>query len=114
MKIFLYRLIAKVYFPWDTNENRWGVINMHNNSLMQQTIPQELLEVIGHPATLSDLHSWLENENPYRRFSQDIATIRVLREDGCFFVIPYNSSKYLLDQDEETLKQIIDLIKSNQ
>lgn len=71
------------------------------------------MEIIGHPATLSDLHRFLENENTFHRFEQNICSIRMIRMDDCFNVIPYDASKDLLDQSEETLKQIIDFIKAN-
>lgn len=68
-------------------------------------------EIIGHPATLSDFHRlltvkwsyWAQTEYLISDFSSPKK-----------FSIKYDSSKDLLDQDEETLKQIIDLIENNQ
>ena len=68
-------------------------------------------EIISHPATLSDFHRWM-NENVfywsqwYESFSYDKNWIS-------YDNIPYDSSKELLDQSEETLQQIIELIASN-
>lgn len=122
MKLFTYKLMSKVYFPWDTNENRWAVIcvnNTHNhsaffNSILQQTIQQEVLEIIGHPSTLSDFHRFIIGT--WKRFEQSRVWISIFFEETVKFhkAIPYDSSKDLLDQPDETLKQIIYLIKSNQ
>ena len=67
--------------------------------------------IIGHPATLSDFHRWMnENNEPFQHAKDAIR----LRFDNWYTVIPYDSSKDLLDQDTETLKQIINLICNNQ
>ena len=70
-------------------------------------IEKQELEIIGHPATLSDLHRWMNSKNI--RFCQEGKNI--LYSWGKNF--QYDSSKDLLDQKEETLKQIIDFIKNN-
>lgn len=66
-------------------------------------------KIIGHPATLSDFHRWMnENLKVHENWRQN--------RDLIIFDwnrIEYNSYKDLLDQDEETLKQIVELISSN-
>jgi hypothetical protein len=82
----------------------------------------EVTEIIGHPATLSDFHrflcenydtAWYHNQYEWIVYkvmhTWEYGTMEVLSEND----IPYDSSKDLLDQDEETLNQIIELIKSN-
>lgn len=70
----------------------------------------KIIEIIWHPATLADFHRWM-NENVfywsqwYESFSYDKNWIS-------YDNIPYDSSKELLDQSEETLQQIISLIKT--
>lgn len=68
-------------------------------------------EIIGHPATLSDFHRWIEKTN--YRFKQDIAHIEIWPY-WWYVSIPYDSYKDLLLQSDETLKQIISLISNNQ
>lgn len=72
-------------------------------------------EIIGHPATLSDFHRFLNSSKKLRNFHQSEMDIEIFEkyEEYPILTISYNSSKDLLDQEEETLKQIIDLIKYN-
>lgn len=60
------------------------------------------------PATLSDFHRYLNKKHSW--WMQNENRIFVIEMNKW---IPYDSSKDLLDQDEETLKQIVELVKSN-
>jgi len=79
---------------------------MNNNSVIEQTIPEEQFEIVWHPATLSDLHRWMNEkwiswyQEKYKFHSEES-------------MIWYDSSKDLLEQSTETLDKIIELIKSN-
>ena len=68
---------------------------------------KQIMKIIGHPATLSDFHRWVINNN-----------LILTHQDSRIYAgdtrILYDSSKDLLDQEEETLKQIVELISSNQ
>lgn len=68
------------------------------------------IEILNHPATLSDFHRWMNEEGIL--WSQ-VTNIRILKgKQKDDIVIPYDSSKCLLDQEPSTLEQIISLIKS--
>lgn len=75
-------------------------------------------EIIGHPATLSDLHRWL-NRNVFD-WLHNANGIHVGDVDGYTIKkIEYDSSKDLINenpelcQNEQTVKAIIDLIRSH-
>lgn len=102
----LSRIISKDYPQWELSEPwnlRYICIDDWENiytSWLTDT------EIIGHPATLTDLHRWMNKNNIWEDyFEQDCDFIRY---NGIEF--QYISSKDLLDQDEETLKQIISII----
>ena len=70
-------------------------------------------EIIGHPATLSDFHRWMNEKNSEWKID--------VWEQRQYWIwifgiwsIEYDSSKDLLEQDIEALKQIINLICNNQ
>ena len=67
------------------------------------------------PATLSDLHRWIDSQKWVHYWNQNRKTITIDSgvEEKDTVYIPYYSSKDLLDQSDETLKQIIDLIRNN-
>lgn len=69
-------------------------------------------EIIWHPATLPDFHRWM-NENVFH-WSQSYESIEYDTDWLSYYKIPYDSSKDLLDQDSQVLKQIIELINNNQ
>lgn len=71
------------------------------------------MEIIWHPATLSDLHRWMNESN--FNWSQVREEIQVYKtyEAGKIKYIPYESSKCLLEQSSETLERIINLISNN-
>lgn len=78
-------------------------------------------EIIGHPATLSDIEKWMESKwfeweygNKYTNQYGE-AQIIIWWGNGIYLGnrFSYDPSKYLLDQSEETLKEIIDFIKAN-
>lgn len=72
-------------------------------------------EILGHKPELSDFHMWMNEKSPYgKAFDQDSDYIKFYYFDirRIELLIKYDASKYLLNQDEETLKQIIALIKS--
>lgn len=67
-------------------------------------------------ATLSDLHRWM-NENMNMKWicwNQDDSYITWTVDAKSMYIIPYDSSKDLLDQSPETLDRIIELIANNQ
>ena len=68
--------------------------------------------IIWHPATLSDFHRWLE-ENKIRWDMWYTLWFIGISLKNKVILIDWNSSKDLLDQDSEVLKQIIELIKNN-
>ena len=68
------------------------------------------MKVIGHPATLSDLHRWL-NDNSYT-WEQRHFDIKVFYPVNV--LINYDSMDDLLDQSESTLGAIINLIERNE
>lgn len=75
----------------------------------------EITEIIGHPATLSDLHKFTITSN--YSFEQDDEIINLWKwEKDCYSSIDfyYDLSKNLLEQSEETLQKIIAFIKANQ
>lgn len=72
-------------------------------------VKRGIVEIIGHPATLSDFHRMLASLGIH--FRQSEKTI-VLWSAEFEKVFDYDSSKDLLDQDEPTLKAIISLIQS--
>jgi len=123
MPSFYYKLITKVYFPWDTNENRWWVVNTNNNSVIEQTIPEEQFEIVWHTAHLPDFHKWMNEKIKkvsdwhFSQWPDEIRFCLAWRDEIKVFefdiTIPYDSSKDLLDQSTETLDKIIELIKSN-
>lgn len=65
-------------------------------------------EIIGHPATETDFKKWM-NDNGIIWEQRDI-DIKIFEQN---ILISYDSSKKLLDQDDETLIQIINFIKSS-
>lgn len=73
------------------------------------------VEIIGHPATLSDFHKWMNDMDlNWSQEPEGLSANIVFNEswDGSFDEIEYDTSLELLDQEEEILKQIIALIKS--
>lgn len=93
-----------------------------NNANRRFKSSWEVTEIIGHPATISDFHRWM-NENireseHWQQFKDSISIVDYKLQmeqpySDYFTTIPYDSSKYLLDQETSTLEQIISLIKSN-
>lgn len=72
-------------------------------------------EIIGHPATLTDLHRWMNNnchEQVPNGWVQHCSSIMLTTEDWIPHSVDYDSSKPLLDQSPETLSAIINLVKS--
>lgn len=75
-------------------------------------------EIIGHPATLTDLHRWMNEKKV--NWDQDKrainTTIPFTDTDWTeiTFYLPYDSNKDLLDQETSTLEKVISLITSNQ
>lgn len=65
-------------------------------------------EIIWHPAHLHDFHNWLVDSDISWRQTTAWIWFENFRTS-----IPYDSSKDLLDQSEETLAQIIELITNN-
>lgn len=61
------------------------------------------------PATLSDFHRWMNEKVKW----WEQCSLYISHDDTRLY-IPYDSSKDLLEQSDDTLKQIIELISSNQ
>ena len=77
----------------------------------------ELLLIIGHEPTLTDLHRWMkkrnENINSFCHLNDHII-INFLYLGGIdMHEISYDCSKTLLQQSEKTKEAIIDLIESH-
>lgn len=70
---------------------------------------QEVSSVLGHPATISDFHVWMNEKHLQWKQLEDV--IYIVPDEWASIMIMYNSSKDFLDQDEETLKQIVSLVK---
>lgn len=76
-----------------------------------------LIEIIGHEPTLTDLHRWMNGycewpNNKDKDWIQSPYAIHFSHTDrNLDFKIPYDSSKSLIDQAEETLLAIINLIE---
>lgn len=64
------------------------------------------------PATLSELHRWMNEKIGLGTWHMDALGIFYTTDWrwDMVYKIPYDSSKDLLNQDEETLKQIISII----
>ena len=83
---------------------------------LQHLIDDNEIEIIGHPATLSDFHRFLNewmtfpktNDKRWFHTPEYIAITYTDKNRNQY--IPYDNYKDLLDQDEETLKQIISII----
>lgn len=71
-----------------------------------------IVEIIGHPATLSDFHRWM-NEKELCWRQEELQFTLIIDGEIKYTIIQYKSYKDLLDQDESVLKQIISLIKEN-
>jgi len=107
---------------WKNKEELWNddivtFVNWNDFATKHTPIKEKRfsVEIIGHPATLSDLHRWMNENKIIRNWYQDrLCLMATGFEDNCIANILYDSSKDLLDQSEETLTQIIELIKSHQ
>lgn len=108
---------AKIVDYTDWWEDGYFATFVSNGNIMTHTLNNraksqwDIEEIIGHPATLSDFHRFLKSKKIW--FYQDEDYIK-LEEYIWSDDIDYDSGKDLLDQSEETLKQIVELIKSNQ
>lgn len=71
------------------------------------------LKIIGHPASETDFKKWMNDNLKMHHWEQLVDWIFIVNEKWIINRIPYDSSKELLDQSEDTLKQIRDLILSN-
>mgnify|MGYP007091125153 FL=1 len=60
-------------------------------------------------ASLSDFHRVVNDKHLQWKQLEDV--IYIIPDEWASIMIMYNSSKDLLDQDEETLKQMVSLIK---
>ena len=70
------------------------------------------IEIIWHPATLSDFHRWM-NEKWIKFIQYPKEILFDTDEDEFDSSLVYDSSKELLEQSESTLQQILELISSN-
>ncbi len=81
--------------------------------------PKQYLQMLCYQPTLSDLHRWM-NENEihfFQRTTEIVIQIPVKKwvSKKWYYTtaIKFDTNKDLLDQDEDTLNQIIKLIKTN-
>lgn len=75
------------------------------------------IEIIWHPATLSDLHRWMNKNGNliiWSQWNSGISYNYWNNSNSPDISIKYDSSKDLLDQEPDTLKQLAEFIKSNQ
>jgi len=107
----------KIYWELDVIVSMWSRLDTNTYGDLSR---DNIEEIIGHHATLSDLFRiWNKLEMIIQIWDISnneqvliIAYFEWLKRK--IVKIKYLSSKDLLDQDEETLKQIIELISSNQ
>ena len=106
----IVRLVKQYPHSGSTPEkstSHWTVQFPGSNSIQNwDTHSIETSEIIWHPATLSDLHRWM---NLHGEFQQNYTVITFTQSAGWDTEIKYDSSKDLLDQSTETLTQIIEL-----
>lgn len=118
---------CKIYLPETKRYNRkwkewyWYIHVMTSDKTMSAClcnwnyIPDFYYEerntkIIGHPATLSDLHRYVNDKHLQWKQLDDV--MYIIPDKGATIMIMYNSWKDLLDQDESTLEQIISLIRN--
>lgn len=70
----------------------------------------DFIELPDYP-TIADFHRYA-NKN-YIRFFQDMSHIEIFKDYNCFYSIPYDSDKDLINQTTETLDAIIELIDNH-
>ena len=68
------------------------------------------IEILWNKATLSDLHRWMNENKGFFEMTQTFIRWWFSKDK----TVTYDSSKELLEQSEETLKQIEELIRNNQ
>jgi hypothetical protein len=95
------------------SEVRWG--NFHAITWDKIHFPHtsQITEIIGHPATLSDLHMWINSCNRIIDWSQNTEGISVTCFLGKIVVLFYDSSKELINQNEKHIKDIVYFIKNH-
>ena len=122
---FFNTVIIDTDYVWDLRryKTRHPLYEVYEEYISFAIEKQEL-EIIWHPATLSDLHRWLDSKYLYwnmegSSYSWKITIAMLHWKTGQAPIasnhntILYESSKDLLDQDEETLRKIIEFINSN-
>lgn len=85
-----------------------------------ESLQSKFVEIIGHPATLSDFQIWLESKwlewEQKNKYTDKFGEAKIMIWWGNWIYlgesIEYDPSKYLIDQPEENLKAIIEFIKS--
>ena len=99
--------IEYFYNQEETRKRRVSMTNHWNSRLIK--------EIIGHKPELTDFHRFLNNSEEVFDWTHDKISchITVWREDN-FIDFSYDSSKDLLEQEEDTMKKMISLVKSNQ
>ena len=90
--------------------SKWWILSQNNaNRRFKQS--WEIIEIIWHPATSVDLYKWAK-EKWFDCAKASEVFIIWDKPTPVWTEIKYCREKDLLDQEEETLKQIIELIKS--
>lgn len=77
-------------------------------------IEMQNCSIIGHPATLSDFQRWMNSKKFYswgQHKDEFIDAFFITEQSWKIDRVSIDSSKDILDQSEETLQQIIDLVK---
>jgi len=119
-KIYSRRLkewFWRVHFANALTEYMWVCLD-NKNYIPWFNAKKRNVEIIGHPATLSDLHKWM-NDSTFNWFqSNRKLTLQWSQKKWSWFIdletsIVYDSSIGLLDQSESTLQAIINLIKEH-
>lgn len=101
------------YIHFMTSETTMNACLNNWNYIPSFYFKERNVEIIWHPATLSDLHRFINSKQLIFDWTQNSEAIILKDENGlCEKRIPYDSSKDLLDQSTTTLEALISLIKS--
>ena len=80
-----------------------------------ESIQKEFVEIIGHPATLSDLHKFLNDKIDWSQSDgKGIEYDWDNDSQGYRHSFCYESWQELMEQSDKVLQKIIDFIKANQ
>jgi len=118
-QIELTKLLGKKELTKNCKLTWWTVVDdkesvLSNDGTLFDDWPEiEDEEIIGLPPPITDFHRWLNEKEIVWSQWKKIIFIDKEKDVRTMYEIPYDSSKELLKQSEETLKQIIELISNN-